>query len=305
MISTLVRLPGFLLGMFAMYWSLQVGGLLYRVKFLSRKGRNDMYDWGSVLTDFFRLKLYRCGDKKLHKGPRCLYLCNHRSWCDFFLDMVLAEGRASVLSRGMVFVVFTLGCLFAWCGNYIQFFNRSAVKDHEKFNQWLEDMLKQGPLPGIVVYPEGHRNLKSTPLPLRRGILKFGYSRKIPCQIIMTKNKESVICEKNLTIGFGKKLVVGYSDVIDPAEFDDFEIFAKKVQIVWDNMWATVHAAEISELPPLEFNELSTYEVPSRNFFALAASMVLGMVSFFATLYIMSSTAYGILGFFFRFVGLL
>lgn len=25
--------------------------------------------------------------------------CNHRSWCDFFLDAVLTDGRASVLTR--------------------------------------------------------------------------------------------------------------------------------------------------------------------------------------------------------------
>lgn len=86
---------------------------------------------GLLLTNVFGIKVVRRGPNKLYRGPKCIYLvrwlslgwkgaggvsaagadaagvcvcvsmfqCNHRSWCDFFLDAVLTDGRAAVLTR--------------------------------------------------------------------------------------------------------------------------------------------------------------------------------------------------------------
>lgn len=43
--SMLLQLPQFLLGMSLMFWSIALAGISYRLPFLSRRGRNDMYDW--------------------------------------------------------------------------------------------------------------------------------------------------------------------------------------------------------------------------------------------------------------------
>ena len=43
---------------------------------------------------------------------------------------------------------------------------------------------------GMIVYPEGTRNLTDKPLPLKKGIIYYAYERNHPVQVIITKNKE-------------------------------------------------------------------------------------------------------------------
>ena len=62
----------------------------------------------------------------------------------------------------------------------------------------------------------GHRSTKVHSLPLRRGMLHYAYSRRVPVQIVITANKEAVISEKDMSAHFGQTLVVGYSEVINP-----------------------------------------------------------------------------------------
>lgn len=60
----------------------------------------------------------------------------------------------------------------------------------------------------------GHRSTRGEPLPLRRGMLHYAYSRRLPVQIVITDGKEAVISEKDMSAHFGQTLLVGYSDVI-------------------------------------------------------------------------------------------
>lgn len=106
--------------------------------------------------------------------------------------------------------------------------------------------MQEGPLPAMVVYPEGHRNLKKESLPLRRGMMKYAYSRKYPVQIIITKGKEEVFNEMKFTSKFGQTLVSGYSDVVEAAKFKTFDDFAEEVQVVWDELWGKVYSPEAS-----------------------------------------------------------
>lgn len=65
----------------------------------------------------------------------------------------------------------------------------------------------------------GHRNIKPDALPLKRGMLHYAYSRKMPVQVVITAGKENVLSEKAMSTGFGQVLVTGFSDVIDPNNF--------------------------------------------------------------------------------------
>lgn len=40
-----------------------------------------------------RLKLV--GNRGLYKEGKCVYVCNHRAWADFFIDMYITEVRRS------------------------------------------------------------------------------------------------------------------------------------------------------------------------------------------------------------------
>ena len=59
----------------------------------------------------------------------------------------------------------------------------------------------------------GHRSTRPTSLPLKRGMMHYAYSRRLPVQIIVTKGKEHVLSEKTMSIHFGRTLVTGFSKV--------------------------------------------------------------------------------------------
>lgn len=48
-------------------------------------------------------------------------------------------------------------------------------------------------------------------LPLKRGMLHYAYSRKLPVQVIIAANKEAVLSEKHSTARFGQTIWAGYS----------------------------------------------------------------------------------------------
>jgi hypothetical protein len=81
----------------------------------------------------------------------------------------------------------------------------------QKFNQWIDQQLADSPQTGLSVYPEGHRSTLGESLPLKRGMLYYAFSRKLPVQIVIGANKEAIISEKHHTARFNQTAVVGFS----------------------------------------------------------------------------------------------
>ena len=53
----------------------------------------------------------------------------------------------------------------------------------QKFNAWLDKELAEGPQPSLLVYPEGTRSQKDASLPLKRGMLRYAFTRRLPVQV--------------------------------------------------------------------------------------------------------------------------
>jgi hypothetical protein len=51
------------------------------------------------------------------------------------------------------------------------------------FNRWIDAKLAASPQPGLLVYPEGTRSQASASLALKRGMLRYAYSRRVPVQV--------------------------------------------------------------------------------------------------------------------------
>ncbi len=66
----------------------------------------------------------------------------------------------------------------------------------------------------------------------------------------MTRNKEAVLSEKDLSCHFGQTCLVGYADPIDPAGFASFEEFMAALQKAWDAEWKRVYSAQLSGINP-------------------------------------------------------
>lgn len=177
------------------------------------------------------------------------------------------------------------------------FFKRGSTRDKEKFNAWLDRCWDSSPYPGLIVYPEGHRNNSSKSLVLKKGMLWYAYLRKVPCQIIITNGKEHPFNEKKWKIQFGCEIRVAYSKLILPEKFSKFEDFFKEIHAKWDEMWNLLYSTnqregkdldedkivgeKESEVIPFQWKEYEMFDLPFKMRVLCAISMIGGMILFF------------------------
>ena len=121
----------------------------------------------------------------------------------------------------------------------------------QAFNRWIDGQFARSPQTAIAVYPEGHRSTHGESLPLKRGMLHYAFSRKLPVQVVIGANKEAILSESHRTARLYQTVAVGFSDVIRPSDFADVGDFMSKVQATWDAEWNTVFSADWTSLPKL------------------------------------------------------
>lgn len=163
----------------------------------------------------------------------------------------MTEGRTLFMSRWAVAYVFPLFMIPMWFVRAVLIFRRGSIADKKRFNQWIDEEWAKSTQTALGVYPEGHRSTTGKSLPLKRGMLHYAYDRQIPVQIVIGSNKESILSEKEFVVGFGQTVTVGYSDVIYPANFENFESFMATVQGTWDKEWAEIFTTEWNDLQEL------------------------------------------------------
>ncbi|KAL4523123.1 hypothetical protein Ndes2526B_g07934 [Nannochloris sp. 'desiccata'] len=250
-LASAMRWPPFLFSVFCLYWSVSILAITYRIKWLNfRKRRNDVLAWCKGMKEIHKFTVLRVGSRELYRET-CMYLCNHRSWADFMVDQYVTEGRSLFMSRWAVLPVFPLFMAPMRAIRCVILFKRGSIADVDGFNKWIDTQFADSPQTGLAIYPEGHRSTHGESLPLKRGMLKYAYTRKLPVQIVIGGNKESILSERHRTARFHQTVAVGFSEVLKPEEYDDFEIFMQKVQATWDKEWNEVFTANLEGLPVL------------------------------------------------------
>ena len=93
-------------------------------------------------------------------------------------------------------------------------------------------------------------------------MIKYAYSRGHPIQIIIGANKETIISEKKFTARRNQTMAVGFSEVIWPKDYPDFEFFMNKIQETWEKEWNIVFSANLEELPELPEPTIPEFDYP-------------------------------------------
>eukprot|EP00514_Thraustochytrium_sp_LLF1b_P000129 CAMPEP_0184524328 /NCGR_PEP_ID=MMETSP0198_2-20121128/9443_1 /TAXON_ID=1112570 /ORGANISM="Thraustochytrium sp., Strain LLF1b" /LENGTH=218 /DNA_ID=CAMNT_0026915587 /DNA_START=569 /DNA_END=1222 /DNA_ORIENTATION=+ len=182
--------------------------------------------------------------KKLH--PNAMFLCNHRSWGDFFTDQVICTS-AAYLSRYMVILGCPMSSIYAWLANSTVFFNRKKGIDRDELASSLAKKWGHRSQHGLIVYPEGTRSQLMEPLKLRTGVLKMAYDYDKPVQSVVTTNKEAIANEKTFCIRRNVVCVSSISDVLWPKDFDTFEKFVDAVRVQFESTWKDAYTSPESE----------------------------------------------------------
>ena len=206
------------------------------------------------LCDVMGVKFRRArGSKDLcvSASRRVVYLCNHRSWADFFVDQVITGG-ASYLARLMVWVGTPVSSLYAYMAHSTWYFNRKRGIDRAAFAKFMEDEWAKRPHFGMIAYPEGTRNQLAEPLTLKTGVLQFAFEYKHAVQCVITTNKEVVCNEKSLSMSRNQTVVTCCSDVLDPAQFGSLEDFVKRVREAWVETWRAAYGCDPHDAEPYD-----------------------------------------------------
>ena len=193
----------------------QIEAIVYNFK------NKNIYQLSEKSQHKLNLKLKKINKIKVSTGPNKIFLFNHRSWADFFIDHYICKG--TYISRKEVTLV-SLG-----------------PADHSSKYKLYDDIKKMLKKKSILLYPEGTRNTSNKSKPLKFGIIKLGYEQNVPFQIIIVSNKENVINEKKLKIN--KNIICEYftSELIYPKDFKTLKEFTNEIQKKWDESWNVIY----------------------------------------------------------------
>lgn len=174
-----------------------------------------------------------------------IFLCNHRSWGDFWVDSALLGGTAFVARKE---VGLALPCTGVWAmvHGWIWFINRGA-KHAEGTIKWMGNFYQTShtrfPGKGVGIYPEGTRTLEPKGLPLKPGGLASAYSIGWPVQLVISTNKEKVMQERTFSLGFGVQVTTCVSPPLWPKDYASTDDFIDAVRKTWSETWEDAYGA--------------------------------------------------------------
>ena len=209
---------------------LQIEAIVYNFK------NKNIYQLSEKSQNKLNLKLKKINKIKVSTGPNKIFLFNHRSWADFFIDHYICKG--TFISRKEVKYVLPFTSALGKKNDDVIFFDRSNKNSKYKLYEDIKKILKKK---SILLYPEGTRNTSNKSKPLKFGIIKLGYEQNVPFQIIIVSNKENVINEKKLKIN--KNIICEYftSELIYPKDFKTLKDFTNEIQKKWDESWNVIY----------------------------------------------------------------
>ena len=106
-----------------------------------------------------------------------------RRICEGALSEQIRAHVREVVVRGAlaVLIAFPVFGIYGLVTETACFFRRNSKgRDFSKFNERVTQHIQRSPCQGIVVYPEGTRNIKPESLPLRRGMIRYAYAEWSP-----------------------------------------------------------------------------------------------------------------------------
>ena len=191
----------------------------------------------SGLTKILKTKITEKYNSHNIIKKKCIYLCNHRSWADFWIDYEIVGG-ACLISRNIMKKVLPFTALRAKKSGDIIFFNRGNTDSkYELYKKILEKIKKRN----VLIYPEGTRHTSNKSKPLKMGIIKLAYKNNIPLQIVITSNKEQIFSQKKLTYNKDVQCKYYASEKISPSEYPSLSKFIESVQEIWNELWNEIY----------------------------------------------------------------
>lgn len=174
-----------------------------------------------ILTNIAFLKCYlrKVSRKGLIIDKNIMYLSNHLSSGDFFIDPYVVHFNGKFISLNKVKFLLPLLSLLASQVNAAIFINNMKDKNEiiKSMNN-IEVLRKADTKRNILVYPEGLRrpHRPNPSMILKKGFIYHSFEHNLPLQIIHTTNKDYIMDDEKVTYNEGINAFTYYGPKIDP-----------------------------------------------------------------------------------------
>ena len=209
-----------------------------------------------------KCSMYKVSKKGIIIDKNIMYMTNHTSIGDFFIDPYVLHFSTKFISLQKIrYLLPMLGIICSLTESSI-FISSDNQKNKiiENF-KIIEELRKNDDIRNITLYPEGlrraHRpNVSDT---LKKGFIYHSFEHNLPIQIVHTTNKDHVMDDENLILHQNTKLFTYYGSKIDPKKLK--EKFLKKhkreytkedyythVYKQWSKIWSKMDKYRIDTL---------------------------------------------------------
>ena len=252
----------YLLFPFVMFYMSVICPLFAILNIFTRTKKSLLYNLCNYVNIIFNVKIIRISENDIARDKDIIYLTNHRSFADMFIDPMIIGYCGMFIARNLVALVFPFSFIVSKLTNNCIYINRENVGNIVKFFKLVEDTRKKFTHLNIIVYPEGTRRPNShLPCPLKKGFIYHSYNNNLPLQIFISKNKEKVINESKFTFNTGQTVFVSFSNVLSPnKEIETIEEYYARVQFVWNNIWMNAFSLNEKNFKKYPFEQNSIFK---------------------------------------------
>jgi hypothetical protein len=182
-----------------------------------------------------KCSMYKVSKKDLIIDKNIMYMTNHASVGDFFIDQNMLHYNARFISLNKLKILLpVLGilCSLTSCAIFISSGNskESIIKNFKK----IEEIRKSDNTHNISLYPEGLRrpHRPTVSASLKKGFIYHSFENNLPIQLIHTTNKDYVMDDEKMILHKNTKLFTYYGPKIDPQKLK--AKFEKKHKCVYN-----------------------------------------------------------------------
>ena len=247
--------------------------MLYNILFEFIFGKTDTQNTFKHISDLTKVKY--SGEVNRIDPNVDVYLFNHVSFVDFFMDYYIIGGNGCYLSRILVFFAGPFACIYGMFNNSIYFIKRNHknVKDHLKLG--FENIIYKNKKK-VIFYPEGTRNKTNNIIPLKYGGLNVIFNMGYSVQIINVKNKDKVFDESKMHFNDNITCDISVSDTIHACNYNSFDEFYAAVCVKWEECFYRTSGSNVT----IEISNKENISSISR-FYSVGLFGVLSLLSYF------------------------
>jgi 1-acyl-sn-glycerol-3-phosphate acyltransferase len=176
-------------------------------------------DIATLFINLTKPTIYKVSKDDLNMTKNIMYMSNHSSVSDFFIDPLVSHYNSKYISLNKMRQIFPFLGLITMLTKYCIFISGDKKKEQVIENlKKIEELRIEDTSKNLALYPEGmrrpHRPYVSEQL--KKGFIYHSFEHSIPIQIIHTTNKDYAIDDAKLKINSNMKHFTYYGPLIDP-----------------------------------------------------------------------------------------